>query len=285
MTYQQLVADARIALEHAGIAADVARLDAELLARHVVQWDRATWLIRRDEEVGAGVLEPFARLIARRAGREPMAYIRGVQAFWGRDFEVTPAVLIPRPETEIVVEAALAVLKGRPAATVVDVGTGSGCIAITLALECPGARIFATDISAEALDVARRNAYRLDPGHRVQFILGAYLATAPPAIDLIVSNPPYVAAGDGPGLPPEVMDYEPAQALFSGEDGLRDARGLLRAAQDALAPGGRLIMEVGYGHVELVSHEIEALENLTLEDTLEDLQGIPRVVMVRRASS
>lgn len=282
MTFVEAAARARAALAGAGVAPATAALDADLLARHAAGWDLATWLLRRQEPADAAFSVRYDALIARRLTREPVAYIRGVQEFWGRDFLVTPAVLIPRPETELLVEAASRAIDSRGGLTVVDIGTGSGCIAVTLAAEHPALTIHAVDISDEALAVARQNAVRHGVGDRVRFLQGAYLADTPRPIDVIVTNPPYVAQHDEPGLSPEVRDHEPSVALFGGEDGWRDIRVILRQAAQALREGGHLLMELGYGQSEHVANEIAAVAGLRLEVIGEDLQGIPRVAVVRR---
>ncbi len=281
MTFHEAALAAREALRDVGISRNTATLDADLLARHAAGWDLATWIARRSETADAAFTERYTALIARRLTREPVAYIRGVQEFWGRDFEVGVGVLIPRPETELLVETANAYLQTRPQSLVVDVGTGSGCIAITLALEHPSATVYAVDISDEAVAIARRNAARLG-AHGVSFITGSYLAGAPAAIDLIVSNPPYVAATDRPAIAPEVKDYEPAVALFGGDDGMRDIKALLSAAVTALTPAGTLMLEMGDGQVERVEDEVLSMGAWVIEDIRADLQGIPRVAILRR---
>ena len=281
MTLLDLVRQAKHDLEGAGVSTATAALDAELLARHVLRWDRATWLTRRTDVAGEPFNGDFAALIARRTAREPVAYIRGVQEFWGREFQVTPAVLIPRAETELTIETADRFLRQRPGASIVDLGTGSGCIAITLALEHPSARVHATDISADALAIARGNAARLG-ATSIQFVHGAYLADVPLPVDLVVTNPPYVAGTDRPGLAPEVEEHEPSIALFGGHDGLDHIKAILDRAHGALAPDGRLIMEIGYGQDERVEAEVATVPELTLDEICADLQGIPRVAVIRR---
>jgi release factor glutamine methyltransferase len=281
VTFHELAAAARETLRAAGVSTATARLDADLLARHALGWDQAHWLAHRDEPADAAFEARYAALVARRTTREPVAQIRGVQEFWTREFTVSPAVLTPRPETELLVEVASAYLATRPTALVVDVGTGSGCIAITLALEHPGVTVHATDISGEALTVARQNAVRLG-AMRVQFHEGSYLASVPSPLDLIVSNPPYVAARSAPALAPEVRVYEPSVALFGGDDGLRDVRALLHAAREALADEGRLVFEIGYDQAEHMADEVMRVGDLVVMDIREDLQGIPRVVTVQR---
>jgi release factor glutamine methyltransferase len=263
----------------AGIAAPEARLDAELLLRHVLGWDRAAWLTRRDEPAPDGVEVAFAAAVARRQAREPVAYIRGVQAFYGRDFTVGPGVLIPRPETELVVDAGLAALDGRTAPHLLDIGTGSGCLAVTLALEAPDATITATDVSPEALAVARENARRFDVGDRVTFTLTAGAGRGGP-YDLVVSNPPYVPDGDRAGLPPEVGRYEPATALFAGADGLDVVRAIVPALRAQLRPGGVLAMEIGIGQAAAVERLLREAGFAKILVRV-DLQGIPRVVVAR----
>ena len=281
MTFHEVATRARDALREVGISPPTAALDADLLARHAAGWDLATWITRRAEPADAVFVDHYQELIARRRTREPVAYIRGVQEFWGRDFEVRSGVLIPRPETELLVETALEVLGSRGTMTVVDVGTGSGCIAITLALEHPSAELHAVDISEEALVVARQNARRLG-AHGVRFVKGSYLTGAPAEIDLIVSNPPYVASTARPAIAPEVRDFEPEVALFGGDDGLRDIRMLLSQSAGALAHDGTLVFEMGDGQFEQVEDEVRAMNVFVLEELRDDLQGIPRVAVVRR---
>jgi len=283
MTFVEHVAQAREALIRVGISLTTAALDADLLARHAIGWDRATWLARRSEAADSAFEHTFAALVARRCTREPVAYIRAIQEFWGRAFLVTPDVLIPRPETELVVETALTIVREQPDLTLVDVGTGSGCIAITLAIECPEALIWATDVSEPALRIARQNALRLGAAERVTFIHGPFAGGVAQPIHLIVSNPPYVREGDRAGLAPEVADNEPAVALFGGSDGLREVRALVRTARDTLAPQGHLVMEIGIEQSAAVEDAVRQLGGLTLEAIHEDLQGIPRVVVARRS--
>jgi release factor glutamine methyltransferase len=189
--------------------------------------------------------------------------------------------LIPRPETELLIEQADAFLAARPGSVVVDIGTGSGCIAITLALEHPEAQVTAIDISEPALSVARRNAARLGAEH-VNFVHGSQLAEARGPIDLIVANPPYVAERDRAGLAPEVREHEPAIALFGGHDGWRNVRAILEAAPDALSADGCLMMEVGYGQSEGLVAEVEQAGRLVLRQIAKDLQGIPRLAVIAR---
>ena len=217
-----------------------------------------------------------------------MAYIYAGQEFYGRMFEVTPAVLIPRPESEIIVEAALGILPERARVHVADIGTGSGCLAITVACERPLARIVATDISGDALEIAQRNALRHGVEARVACTLGDLLPEQSIdkgglGLDLVVSNPPYVPEGDRALLPPEVRDYEPAAALFAGADGLDVIRRLVPKSAERLKPGGYLIFEIGINQSVAVTQLISATPGLKMVGLRNDLQGIPRTVVVQRA--
>ena len=280
--HERLV-EARQVLSRAGIDGDEAALDTEVLARHVLGWDRARLIACWRDPAPAEFTEDFLRLVARRASREPVSYITGRREFWGLEFEVTPDVLIPRPETELVVEAALRFSREvRVPASVIDVGTGSGCIAIALARELPLSHVVATDISPAALAVARRNAARLGVEHRLTLINGDLLDGTPGAADLIVSNPPYVPAGDAPGLQPEVGRYEPPVALFGGDgDGLDVVRRLLAGASTRISPDGRIIVEFGFGQAPALRLAAEKA-GWDMVDMIPDLQGIPRVAVLRR---
>jgi release factor glutamine methyltransferase len=280
--HERLV-EARQVLTQSGIDADEAALDTEVLARHVLGWDRARLIASWREPAPAGFTEDFARLVARRACREPVSYIIGRREFWGFEFAVTPDVLIPRPETELVVEAALRFSRDvRLPACVIDVGTGSGCIAIALARELPLSHVVATDVSPAALAVARRNAARLGVGHRLTLINGDLLEGTPEPADLIVSNPPYVPAGDAPTLQPEVGRHEPPVALFGGDgDGLDVVRRLLAAASTRVSPGGRLIIEFGFGQAPALRLAAQGA-GWEMAEMIPDLQGIPRVAVLRR---
>jgi release factor glutamine methyltransferase len=264
----------------AGIAPDEARLDAELLVRSVLEWDRAQWLVHTSDPVPPAVDQWIAPLAAARAAREPMAYVLGRCEFWGLSLEVTSDVLIPRPESEALVELALARLAPDQAADVLDVGTGSGCLALSLAIERPRAHVVATDISTRALTVARRNARRHGISDRIEFRLGS-LFEGISLVDLVVSNPPYVALRDRESLPPEVRDHEPAEALFAGADGLDVIRALVCGAVPRIRPGGWLLFEFGVGQAEAVR---EVLDTGAWRDVAiaSDLQGIPRTALARR---
>jgi release factor glutamine methyltransferase len=281
MLHERL-AEARLTLTQAGIPSDEAALDAELLARQVLDCDRATLLTRARDPLPSAFDRLFKTLLTRRANREPLAYIVGHREFWGLEFDVTPAVLIPRPETELIVEEALASMPVRDAVGhIVDVGTGSGCLAVTLAIEFPAARVTATDISHDALAVACRNAERHNVLARVSFMQTDLLGGVSAIADLIVSNPPYVPAGDAPTLQPEVVRYEPATALFAGSDGLDVIRELLTRAHPLLASDGFLIVEFGFGQ-ETPVREAARRAGWTVVRIRSDLQRIPRVAVLRR---
>ncbi len=284
MTIQEFAQSARTRLERAGISHDEAALDAELLARFVMGgWSRGEFIVRRLEEAPAAFGEPFLDLVRRREARTPTAYLTGRREFWSQEFEVTPAVLVPRPETELIVEEVLARVASDAPLTIVEVGTGSGCLAISLARWLPRARVVAIDISSSALDIARRNAERLEVGHRVRFLRGDVLSGLGGRFDLVVSNPPYIPTGDLATLQPEVRNYEPAGALDGGPDGLDIVRRL--AAQSALRlnPGGLLVFEFGFGQAEQVRSILDGTAGIDLLDIREDLAGIPRVAIARAA--
>jgi len=276
------LADARETLIRAGIPAEEAALDAEVLARHVLDCDRATLLTRARDPLPSAFDRLYHALIARRVAREPVAYIVGHREFWGLEFDVTPAVLIPRPETELVVEEALASLPRRDLVRhIIDVGTGSGCLAVTLAVEFPPANVTATDTSHEALAVAYRNADRHNVIGRITFVQADVLKDLTEPADLIVSNPPYVPAGDAATLQVEVARYEPASALYGGPDGLDVIRRLVGSARQHLAAGGWLIIEFGFGQ-EAAVREVAQEAGWNVARIRSDLQGIPRVAVLRR---
>jgi release factor glutamine methyltransferase len=287
VTIHARVAKGRERLRRAGITPEEADLDARLLAQKVLGWDAARFLTSANEPERADFAALYDPLVARREGREPLAYITGRQEFWGLELEVSPAVLIPRPETELIVEAALERFPDRHASLeVADVCTGSGCLAVALAHERPGARIVAADVSADALRTARRNADRHRVADRIQFVQADVLdGTGNKAADLIVSNPPYVPEGDRATLPPEVRDHEPPIALFAGEDGLAIIRRLVDQSTGRLRTGGLLIFEFGLGQADAVRELISQTSGLTMLDVKQDLQGIPRTAVARRTQS
>ncbi len=284
MTIGERAALVAARLERAGLSAHDAAFDAGVLLRHVLGWDRARWLASRRDPEPTGFADRIDPLVTRREHREPVAYILGTREFRGLDLEVTPDVLIPRPETEFLVEEALARLPasvpGR-ALRVVDVGTGSGCVAIGIAYERPDVYVTATDISPAALAVAERNARRHGVAERMTFLERDLLRGVTDVPDIIVSNPPYVARRDAPALSTEVGGHEPHVALFGGEtDGRGLIRDLLAQAAALLQPGAWLLFEFGYG--QDVDDLVAEHPGLRLEDIREDLQGIPRTAIVRR---
>jgi len=280
-------------------------LSAELLLLHVAARDR-TWLYSHPEEnLPQEITDRFFALIARRAAGEPTQYLTGKQEFWGLEFEVTPDVLIPRPETEHVIEVALDRLAlrelraGRPQKTIgeglqiADIGTGSGCIAIALAKELPKAEFVATDISRAALEVAGRNAARHGVGERIRFVRADLLevsgeermtsgeTTAPFLFDLVASNPPYIGRREAPTLAREVRDHEPEIALFGGEEGYELYGDLIAQAASNLKPGGLLVLELGHETLPAVQPLFDAA-NWTRVGVTNDLAGIPRVIAAEK---
>lgn len=273
------LAQATARLTEAGIPD--AAWDAERLLRHVTGWDRAAVLLGGSQTLALEAQTAFFELVAERARRRPLQHLTGTQAFWRHEFRVTPDVLIPRPETELLVEASLQALADTARPVIVDVGTGSGCIALSLAAERPDSIVHAIDISPAALAVARENARRLGLDDRVAFHQGDFLTPAPVApgtAHLIVSNPPYVDLSEIPGLAPEVRDHEPRQALVPPHDRYGAYRRIAPQALPLLAPGGALILEVGRGMAEVVVALCQAA-GLRVRSVLDDLQGIPRTVV------
>jgi release factor glutamine methyltransferase len=235
MTLHEHIAAARRQLEASGISADAAALDADVLARHVLGWDRAQLLSRNRDTAPAAFSERYQPLVDRRARREPVALITGNREFWGRDFRVTRDTLVPRPETELIVEEALRWLPDR-ASTIIDIGTGSGCLAVTLAAERPRDLVVATDISHAALLVARANAQRHQVEDRLTLIRTDLVSGLQLKADLVVSNPPYVPDIEIERLQVDVARYEPAAALFGGPDGMTVIERLLATLMPLLAP-------------------------------------------------
>jgi release factor glutamine methyltransferase len=272
-----------------------------LLLLRALDRDR-TWLYTNPENpLDPATAEKYFALVSRRAAGEPTQYLIGKQEFWGLEFEVTPAVLIPRPETEHVVEVALERLGERgiqinmktgapsPLLHIADIGTGSGCLAVALAHELPHAEIVATDISAPALEIARRNAGRHNVSDRICFVranllegLSQTTSQAPPYFDLIVSNPPYIAHADAPSLPTEIRDHEPPSALFGGPTGVEICARLIEQAGAPLRPGGVLVLELGYRSADAVRTILQAERCWTNIGITNDLAGIPRVIAAER---
>ena len=282
LTLHQHVAAARQRLRDAGIPDEEADLDARLLAQHVLEWTTERYFTDASRSAPSDFSARFDALVARRASREPFAYIVGHEEFWGLQIEVTPAVLIPRPETELLVEIALAECQASGNSVIADVCTGSGCVAVAIAHECRGLRVIATDVADAALDVARRNASRHRVADRITFTRADLLDGVDGPFDLIVANPPYVAERDRPTLQPEVLEHEPALALFAGDDGLDVIRRLLPQAAARLRPGGTLLFEFGFGQSDRVAQLISSTSGLTMVALRPDLQQIPRAALARR---
>lgn len=225
----------------------IGRLEARVLLRHVLRCDEAFLIAHRDDALTATQAADFGRFIARRAAGEPVAYLTGSREFYGREFSVTPAVLIPRPDTELLVE--LALQRMTPNAAVLDLGAGSGCIGVTLAAERPQAQVTLVDQSEDALDVARANAHRHASANTLLLRSDWYAALGEARFDLIVSNPPYIAAGDD-HLRQGDLRFEPQSALASGSDGLADIRRIVADAPRHLKPGGWLLCEHGHDQAD-----------------------------------
>ena len=259
-----------------------ARLDAESLLLHLIQCDRAFLVAHSDEMLNAEGAVRYYALIERRLAGEPIQYITGQTEFYGLPFRVDSSVLIPRPETEHLVEKALSLAGSFPHPHIVDVGTGSGALAVALAHKLPFASITAIDLSAQALVVARANAEQNAVTNRIRFLQGDLLApVAGETFHIVVSNPPYVAESDRASLAVEVRDHEPELALFAGTDGLAAYRDLIPQAHAVLVPGGFIALEIGCGQHSAIS-TLLAEAGFTQIDFTSDLQGIQRVVTARR---
>jgi release factor glutamine methyltransferase len=281
-TINTRIAEGRHRLLGAGIEHDEAALSARLLAEAVLGWSTTQILTSGDQLEPPAFAAAFEELIARRAHREPLAYITGTREFWNLRFEVSPAVLIPRPETEGLIEAVNTILPDREASLrVADVCTGSGCVAVAIAVERRAARVVAADLSAAALEIARRNVTRHGVRDRVECVQGDLLTPLTGRFDLIVANPPYVAAGSRTALQPEVRNFEPETALFGGADGLEIIRRLVSDAPACLNPDGYLMFEFGDGQEADVSELISASSRLRMVDIKCDLQGIERIAITR----
>jgi len=273
---QQLATDEHLRAE--------AQRDAELLLLHTLQIPRATLLAHPDDELTSAQLYLYEQTIHRRLRHEPVQYITGQQEFYGLPLRVSPAVLIPRPETEHLVEAVLARVPHDHPVSIADVGTGSGAIAIALAVHLPEAHITALDLSPEALHIAQLNAENHDVAHRIRFLRSDLFAALPPgaSFDAIVSNPPYVPTADGPSLHPQVREHEPVTALFAGPDGLDIYRRLIPEAQRLLKPNGFLALEIGQGQQASLTALLADWHDLFF---INDLQQIPRIAVATRPSA
>jgi len=282
MTLRQALSSATDRLAGRNDLAPTAHRDAELLLLHALALPRTTIYSHPGRLLSEKEQAIYAGVIGRRLASEPVQYITGTQDFFGLAFEVGPGVLIPRPETELLVEAALDRLPRNQSTKILDVGTGTGAIAIALASRLQLAQLTAVDLSAAALEIARRNIRRYNFESRIELLqsdLLEELQGAAPRFDAILSNPPYVPQRDRAEMHPQVRDYEPALALFAGTDGLEIYRRLIPQARSALTQRGLLAMEIGYGQRGAVG---ELLAGWNGVQFLDDLQGIPRVAIARR---
>jgi release factor glutamine methyltransferase len=262
------------------------RQESEILLAHALGCPRIELYTRFDEVVGEGPRSRFRELVRRRAEGCPVAYLVGYREFYKLPFRVSPAVLIPRPETEHLVELALRLAANYSQPRVLDLCTGSGCIAVSVAYYCKSAQVVATDVSADAVEVARTNAAQHGVAQRIEFRTGDLFSPIQPdeRFDLILSNPPYVAHEDLPQLHRQIRDYEPRLALDGGAGGLTFYQRIAQQVSDFLAPGARLLLEIGYDQEEAVTALLAAVPGLSVEETVRDLARLPRVVVARRVA-
>ncbi len=280
---REVLREAAQELENAGVPD--ARREAGSLLSFILGKDRTFLISHADDLIDEDSWNRLREFVERRATGEPLQYITGVQDFYGREFRVTPDVLIPRPETELLVEAALNIVGDLGAApSICDVGTGSGCIAVTLLCEILNARALAIDKSPAALEIAQLNAQSLSVADRAVFVVSDCfnsLDTSEHEFDLIVSNPPYVAEVALAGLQREVRDHEPIVALSPGPDGLSIIRRLIDEGPEFIKPGGHMLIEIGFDQGEAVTRLIDG-SAWALREIRPDLQGIPRIVVLQR---
>ena len=273
-------------LETAGV--ETPQLDAEVLLCAVLKSDKTQLYLNAAVELTPDHERRFKESVLRRAAREPVAYITGHKEFWSIDFAVTPDVLIPRPETELLVEVALEYLRHDSRCSdvsarvrILDLGTGSGAIAMALAKELPNSVVWAVDVSAVALDVARMNCHRHQLENRIKFLPGDLfepIAAGTATFDLIFSNPPYISSEEFPRLAPEIRSWEPMLALDGGEDGLRFYRRIIAQAQNYLGDGGLLLLELGDDLAAAVSEQLDRAEGYSTPSVYRDLAGKQRVI-------
>ncbi len=286
MTLEEALRAAQSDLAAAGI--EDAWLDAEVLLRHALRLDRVHLLSRLRDPLFPPEHASFQALVRRRLAHEPTAYIVGHREFYGLELETTPAALIPRPETELLVEEVLNALraggKGEEPWLIADLGTGNGAVAVALAAHLPAATVHAVDISEEALALAQRNAERHRVGGRIQFHRGDLLDPLPEPVDAIAANLPYVRSADWEALPPEIRDHEPRAALDGGPTGLREVERLLRQAPAHLRPGGILALEVGSEQGPQASALARQCFPGAIAAVKRDLAGLDRVLVVRTPS-
>jgi release factor glutamine methyltransferase len=286
LTIAEAIYQAAQKLDRSGI--DDARLDAEVLLSHILGKDRGWLLAHSKDRLDQKQAKFFEGSLERRARHEPLQYIIGTQEFWGLEFTVSPDVLIPRPETELIVETAINIIRAKGTeALIVDLCTGSGCIAVSLAKELGDARIFAVDTSGQALAIARKNSQRHGVSARIRFLEGDLYAPLEELdicsrVDVITANPPYIRSGDMPMLQPEVRDYEPKLALIAGADGTDVQRAIIGRASDFLKDHGTLIMEMGMGQAQALTRMVDETGSYDKPEILKDLAGIDRVLVARR---
>lgn len=287
-TLGQAIAESRRVLGQAGI--ESAEQEALWIVQHVLRLPAHHVVIDRDRLLASTELADVKGLIQRRVGREPLQYILGTQEFCGLEFHVNPAVLIPRPETELLVEYVAQRISSEQPATIVDVCTGSGCIAVAIARQRPRARLIATDLSSRSLDVARQNAARHSVGERMIWLEGNLLGALAGQkleglVDVIVSNPPYIAEADWATLQPEVRLFEPRGALVAGPQGTELHERLLQEACRYLSPGGALILEIGAGQARAIRQIVEQISGYRFHRLVYDEAGLERVVIVERVGA
>ncbi len=262
---------------------DSPRSTAEILLAHTLGVQRIDLYLRYDQPLNPGELQDFKALIKRRLAREPVAYIVGQKEFWGLDFVVGPGTLIPRPETECLVEAALEVIKGdtrKKPWKILELGTGSGAVVTAFAKEMPGQQYFASDSSCATLNLARRNAVANGFAAGIHFFAGDWLAPVRPSgpgLDMIVSNPPYIESATIRELQPEICRYEPLAALDGGEDGLASIRRIILAVPDYLIPGGYLIIETGHDQHPAIATMVTQHPGYKCVDFFKDYSGYDRI--------
>ena len=284
-TLGEVIVEARRLLERAGI--ETAEQEAFWIVEHVLHLPSHNVVIDRDRLLSSSELLAARGLIERRVGREPLQYILGTQEFCGLEFDVNPAVLIPRPETELLVEYVAQRISADRQATIVDVCTGSGCIAVAIARMRPHARVIATDLSSPSLDIARQNATRHAVGERIIWLEGDLLGPLAEQeldgqVDVIVSNPPYIPESDWATLQTEVRLFEPRGALVAGPEGTELHERLLQEATRYLSPGGALIMEIGAGQARAMRRIVDRIPGLRFHRLVYDAAGLERVVIVER---
>lgn len=287
-TIGHLVAWARQSLDQAGT--ENSAQEALWLSASALELEHHVLASRTEQPVTTEQLARAKTAILRRMAREPLQYILGTQEFCGLDFEVNASALIPRPETELLVQAVLKEAGLAEGATLVDVGTGSGCLAVTLATILEGVRIVAIDCSAEALNLAKNNAVRHGVGEKIEWIEGDLLdplrdRNLIDTVDVIVSNPPYIAEKDWKQLQPEVRDFEPRSALVAGDKGTEFHERLFRDSKEFLVPDGLLVMEIGQGQLSLVRQAADQAGGYTGFQSMKDEAGIERVIIARRIGS